>query len=126
MPEPTKVAEYEKLKKKLHQRIQDKRNLDKQLTQLEEEIFNKETLYLSEATYGNIIKGFDNFTKSASAQQAKKKMVFGDEDRIFSLSSSTYVRHLKKVNNGGSIDFEDLDDESPNGSPANRKRKAQD
>lgn len=122
-PSLAKQVEYEKLKKQLHQQIINKRNLDKELTQLEEDIFNKETQYFGNSTYGNIIKGFDNFTKGSSSSN-RKKIQFSDDDRIFSLSSSTYVRHLKKLEEhgeeNGAINFEDMEDDIE--VPVKRKR----
>ncbi|ODV85397.1 hypothetical protein CANARDRAFT_22930 [[Candida] arabinofermentans NRRL YB-2248] len=135
MPEPTSKNEYDKLKKKLKESLAKKKELDKKLTKLEEDIFNKETKYLSDGiNHGNIIKGFENFTKNVSGTSASrtKKIQFTDEDRIFSLSSATYVRHLKKINSGqatGSLnssvallddDMEDADSES-NNTPKKKK-----
>ncbi|GME75759.1 unnamed protein product [Ambrosiozyma monospora] len=125
-----KKAEYEKLKKQLKAAINRKKDLDQQLAKLEEDIFNKETKYLSEgAAHGNIIKGFENFTKNSSSSSARnKKIQFTDEDRIFSLSSSTYVRHLKRINasnaNGGmnaAVSDDEVDSEGT-GSSRSRKR----
>ncbi|ANZ73319.1 BA75_00990T0 [Komagataella pastoris] len=120
MPEPTKQTEYEKLKKELHQKVLKKKQMDDELTAIEEDIFNMETAYLTNnSSYGNIIKGFENFTKSSHSNNnpaARKRYQFTDNDRIFSLSSSTYVRHLKKLNeeNGAdrvNFDAECMDDE---------------
>ncbi|ODV96155.1 hypothetical protein PACTADRAFT_80216 [Pachysolen tannophilus NRRL Y-2460] len=124
------TAEYEKLKKQLHHQIVNKRNLDRELTMLEEEIFNKETAYLSQGAYGNIIKGFTNFPKTSGSSNSRKKFSFTDDDRIFSLSSSTYVRHLKKINeNGGNaenssnVNFEELAEEDIDITPNSGKKK---
>lgn len=123
-----KQLEYEKLKKQLHQQIINKRNLDKELTTLEEDIFNKETTYFENSTYGNIIKGFENFTKNSSSSSNRKKVSYTDDDRIFSLSSSTYVRHLKKMNEdnnveNGSISFDDLGDDDLESTPSTTSKR---
>jgi len=121
------LKEYEKLKKQLQQAILKKKALDKQVTQIEEEIFQKETIYLSESNNSNIVRGFDNLNKSANNNVNKKKLVFTDDDRIFSLSSYTFVRHLQKKN-----ELDD-DDESAESTPAassssghSKKRKRHD
>lgn len=108
MPEQTaSMEEYERLKKQLHQEILNERELEKQLAQLETDIFTKETSYLSDPTfYGNIIKGFDSFNKS-SQTVSRRRNYLNDNDRIFSLSSSTYVRHLKKSESGDENEDED-------------------
>ncbi|OUM52407.1 hypothetical protein BVG19_g1596 [[Candida] boidinii] len=123
MPEPSlaKQAEYEKLTKKLKQALQKKKDLDSQMSKLEEEIYNKESIYLSEgASQGNLLKGFENFAKistsTVSSHNSKnRKIQFGDEDRVFSLSSAKYVRKLKKLNrengDGGDDDDDDDDDD---------------
>lgn len=121
MSDAKKLAEYEKLKKKLHQQIIDKKNVDKQLTLLEEEIYTKETLYLTDSfahhSHGNIIKGFDSFTRGHGSGHghgygygnhghgggggygsARRRNSFTDDDRIFLLSSAIYVKHLQKKN----------------------------
>ncbi|GMM38659.1 Eaf6 protein [Saccharomycopsis crataegensis] len=149
-----KQTEYEKLKKKLHQSILDKKNIDKELTQIEEDIYGKETLYLTNTyhhSYGNIIKGFDNFLKTGgqsaghhSGLSSRRRTSFTDDDRIFSLSSAVYVKHLQRKNRdaddgAGNIgeqldDMDDEDDEdqsasasmassSSSSSSSSRKRK---
>ncbi len=136
MANAAKKQEYEKLKKKLKESLGKKKDLEKTLTKLEEDIFNKETKYLSDGiNHGNIIKGFENFTKNVSNSSTgrTKKIQFTDEDRIFSLSSATYVRHLKKINNGtatGSLnssvallddDIDDTADSESNTTPRKKK-----
>lgn len=115
------LKEYEKLKQQLQQAILKKKQLDKDISQIEEEIFQKETIYLSESNNSNIVRGFEskssiNNSTYANSNQ-KKKLVFTDDDRIFSLSSNTFVRHLQKKT--------DEDDESNDGTPpvSGTKRK---
>ncbi|KAH3668191.1 hypothetical protein OGAPHI_001945 [Ogataea philodendri] len=124
--------DYDRLKKKLKDALNRKKEIDRQVTRLEEDIFNKETAYLSEgAQHGNIIKGFENFTKTTTSTSSSrgKKIQFTDEDRIFSLSSATYVRHLKKINSGqmqGTLNpllaqYDDDDEESEELTPRKRR-----
>lgn len=113
------AKEYENLKKQLHTALQKKKVLDKQLTQIEEEIFQRENHYLNDSS-GNIVRGFENLkagqpSTGHSASAAKKKLVFTDDDRVFSLSSHTFVRHLQKRDQ-----MEDDDDDSE---PTVPKRK---
>lgn len=101
------VKEYEALKKQLQAAILRKKQLDQRLTQLEDEIYTKESAYLSES-HGSIVRGFD-----ALKQKKKGQLLFTDDDRIFSLSSHTYVKHLQK---------QDEEDSTEN-TPAARKRR---
>lgn len=115
------LKEYEKLKKQLQQAILKKKSLDKQITQIEEDIFQKETTYLSESNNSNIVRGFESLSKLNASNINKKKLVFTDDDRIFSLSSHTFVRHLQKKS-------EEDDDESNESTPvasanSGKKRK---
>ncbi|CCH45339.1 hypothetical protein BN7_4921 [Wickerhamomyces ciferrii] len=107
------LKEYEKLKKQLQQAILKKKSLDKQITQIEEDIFQKETMYLSESHNSNIVRGFESLNKlNQSSNVNKKKLVFTDDDRVFSLSSHTFVRHLQKKN-----ELDEDDDDSNEGTP---------
>lgn len=131
------VDEYAAVKNKLVQLILKKQALEASLNQLEESIREKEEEYFDESVHGNIVKGFENFTKSSSSS-TKKRMAYSDEDHIFSLSSGTYVKALMR--NMGTLkdDYDDYEDsvEPPNtqgapGSPPTsqaltpgRKRKA--
>lgn len=68
--------------------------------QLEENILRVETQYLEETSAGNIIKGFDNYIKGAAttttaggtSSTTRRKAPISDADRIFSRSSSSYLR----------------------------------
>lgn len=110
-----KQAEYEKHKKILHDAIQEKKNVDRQLTQIEEDIFAKESLYLTNTmhhSYGNIIKGFDTFVRSSLVTShatggLRRRTLMTDDDRIFSLSLAVYIKHLQRKNR----EAEDEDDE---------------
>jgi chromatin modification-related protein EAF6 len=68
--------------------------------QLEENILRVETQYLEETSAGNIIKGFDNYIKGAATTTTtsgagtatRRKAVVSDADRIFSRSSTSFLR----------------------------------
>lgn len=114
------LKEYEKLKKQLQQAILKKKSLDKHITQIEEEIFQKETTYLSESNNSNIIRGFESLSKLNASNINKKKLVFTDDDRIFSLSSHTFVRHLQKKSEE---DEDDSNESTPAASSSGVKKR---
>ena len=63
---------------------------DEQAAQ-EEAIYTKETEYLENSPSGNIITGFDNYTKGASnAASQRRKAGLTDANRVFSRSSISY------------------------------------
>ncbi|OAL55821.1 NuA4-domain-containing protein [Pyrenochaeta sp. DS3sAY3a] len=91
---------YEKLRRDLRESLNRKRLIDNNLLQLEENILRVETQYLEETSAGNIIKGFDNYIKGAAttttaggtSSTTRRKAPISDADRIFSRSSSSYLR----------------------------------
>jgi len=92
-----KKARYIVMKKKLKELLNKRNALEDDVTKLEEDIYEKETQYLADGSVrGNIVRGFRNFSKTSSSSSRVRKIPFTDEDRIFSLSSSTYVMHLRK------------------------------
>lgn len=104
------VDQYTQLKNQLSQQIVKKQELDAQLQALEGSIYEKENDYFNESTYGNIVKGFDSFAKSSSGGSSKRKMVYTDDDHIFSLLSATFVRTLMKRQGTGGPDYDDFED----------------
>lgn len=127
------IDQYTQLKNDLAQKILKKQQLDLQLQELEDSIYDKEAEYFNESTYGNIIKGFDNFAKTLSSS-FKRKLAYTDEDHVFSMSSATFVRTLQKRQGTGQPDYDDFEDSieppasSQNGqkeqSTPGRKRKS--
>ncbi|CEP22464.1 unnamed protein product [Cyberlindnera jadinii] len=91
------IKEYEQLKKQLQQAILKKKQLDQRITLIEEDIFQKESAYLAQSN-GSIVRGFENL------KQQKKRPLFTDDDRVFSLSSYTFVRHLQKQDDDDSVE----------------------
>jgi chromatin modification-related protein EAF6 len=110
---------YERLRRDLRESLQKKRLVDNNLVrrhggrrghepdpltslqqQLEDNILRIETTYLEETSAGNIIKGFDNYIKGAATTTAtagagtatRRKAQVSDADRIFSRSSSSFLR----------------------------------
>lgn len=109
---------YERLRRDLRESLNKKRLIDNNLVswpretplctvglpcaqlQLEDNILRVETQYLEETTAGNIIKGFDNYIKGAATTTTtsgagtatRRKAQISDADRIFSRSSSSFLR----------------------------------
>ncbi|SCU97118.1 LAMI_0F08944g1_1 [Lachancea mirantina] len=86
--------EYNKLKLELKAAIEERKEQEKEWDRLQQEIFDKETEYLggnSSSYHGTIIKGFDGFGKHTHESSQN----FSDKDRIFSLSSSLFVKQLE-------------------------------
>ncbi|CAO2656868.1 Nn.00g056710.m01.CDS01 [Neocucurbitaria sp. VM-36] len=91
---------YERLRRDLRESLNKKRVIDNNLVQLEENIMRVETQYLEETSAGNIIKGFDNYIKGAATTTTtsgagtatRRKAPISDVDRIFSRSSSGFLR----------------------------------
>jgi len=90
---------YDKLRKDLKETLEKKRELNKNMANLEATIARAEHTYLEETSAaGNIIKGFDNYIKasagagsSAAASTAtRRKGGVNDQDKIFSNSSVSW------------------------------------
>ena len=112
------VDQYTKLKNDLTRLILRKKEIDSKLAELEDTIYEKETDYFNESTYGNIVKGFDNFAKNSSGGSNKRRLVITDEDHIFSMSLATFVKSLQKKQ-GTASTTTDLDDYEDSVEPAN-------
>ncbi|KAL4433991.1 hypothetical protein ABPG75_000432 [Micractinium tetrahymenae] len=61
------------------------------LSKLEKQIYELESVYFTAdyTNFGNVVKGFNEFLTSKSAQAKNKNRQFRLEDRVFSLSSIT-------------------------------------
>ena len=116
------IPYYEKLKKDLHNTIQRKRTIDKNMVffstnsrsrsnltffglqeTIEQQIYRCEAAYLEETGAGNIIKGFDNYIKGSSTvgnassntgggTSTRRKGQITEADRVFSRSSASFMR----------------------------------
>ncbi|KAH8108724.1 histone acetyltransferase subunit NuA4-domain-containing protein [Phellopilus nigrolimitatus] len=87
---------YETARKELILSLQKKRAVDRQLAQLEVQIYNFEGSYLSETAQhsgGNIIQGFDGYLKTQNVGRRRHEIT--DADRVFSNSSMTYQKSLE-------------------------------
>ncbi|CAI5757404.1 unnamed protein product [Candida verbasci] len=151
MSEETKVEKekYNELTRKIRDQIIKKNELIDKLNNLEDKIYQKENEYFEESVIGNIIKGFENFSKSSGSTtggsiiNSKRRVTYTDDDHIFSLSSVKYIKNYSRRHNytNGSKDdnFENFEDSveppnnksidkiseiSSNSSTPTRKRKA--
>ncbi|PPQ82581.1 hypothetical protein CVT26_012386, partial [Gymnopilus dilepis] len=93
VPTQDDKARYETLKKELMQALPKKRAIDKQLAQIEAQIYTLEATYLTETVAhggGNIIQGFENYLKNQGSGRRRNEI--HDQDRIFSNSSLTFQK----------------------------------
>ncbi|KAF4617553.1 hypothetical protein D9613_005978 [Agrocybe pediades] len=101
VPSAEDRSRYETLKKELLQALPRKRVTDRQLAQMELQIYNLETAYLTETAAhsgGNIIQGFENYLKNQAGTRRKNEIQ--DHDRIFSNSSLTFQKSLELMGEG--------------------------
>ncbi|RCK66325.1 Chromatin modification-related protein EAF6 [Candida viswanathii] len=111
------TEKYDQLRKKLVQQILKKQELSKKLTTLEDSIYQKEMEYFEDSPLGNIIKGFENITKTSGGGSSanKRRVVYTEDDHIFSLSSVNYIKQMLKrqgqsINGSSKDDFDDYED----------------
>jgi hypothetical protein len=83
---------YEKTRRHLQELLRKKALISNNLTNLEDQIYKKETEYLEETPSGNIITGFENYTKGTSTGigGGRKRGNVVDGNRVFSKSSISY------------------------------------
>ncbi|KAK1755117.1 NuA4-domain-containing protein [Echria macrotheca] len=82
---------YEKQRSHLKELITKRRAIERRLAMQEDAIYQKETEYLENTPSGNIITGFDNYTKgTGTAAAARRKTGLTDANRVFSRSSISY------------------------------------
>ncbi|RKP36129.1 histone acetyltransferase subunit NuA4-domain-containing protein, partial [Dimargaris cristalligena] len=84
--------------KELNDLLARKRQVDRNLANLEASIYAYEGTYLEDTHQGNIVRGFDGYLAN---RNERKRHKFSEGERIFSNSSSTY----QKVNVRFAIDY---------------------
>ena len=84
--------------------MRKKKLIDRQLLDLEVQLYNYETSYFEKYPNGNLLKGFDTFQPSGTVTTAPlangvsqslyngSTVVISDEDRLFSNSSLTFQK----------------------------------
>lgn len=110
---------YETAKKELRELLIRKKQADKDLAQLEAQLYKLEGNYLEDTQQGgNIVRGFDGYLKG---MVNSRKTQFSESDRLFSLSSVSYSetaqpdkevksgnkKRRKTIDDGNSSDEED-------------------
>ncbi|GBE85066.1 NuA4-domain-containing protein [Sparassis crispa] len=101
IPTPEDKARYDAARKELLHALAKRRAVDKQLSQLEVQIYGLETSYFTETAAhsgGNIIHGFDGYLKNPPGGRRKYDIHPGD--RMFSNSSETYKKSLELAGEG--------------------------
>ncbi|KAK5657090.1 hypothetical protein OQA88_3618 [Cercophora sp. LCS_1] len=97
------IPYYEKQRAHLKELIARRRTLEKRITNTEDSIYQKETEYLENTPSGNIITGFDNYTKgTGNAANARRKTGLSEANRVFSRSSISYNANSVESTSGNS------------------------
>ena len=83
---------YDKTRQHLKELLHKKRILERSLSMQEDTIFRKETEYLEETPSGNIITGFEAYTKGTGAASgaARRRGGVSEGSRVFSRSSVSF------------------------------------
>jgi chromatin modification-related protein EAF6 len=83
---------YDKTRQHLKELLHKRRALERSLAQLEDNIFKKETEYLEETPSGNIITGFEAYTKGTGTAGggARRRGGVSEGNRVFSRSSVSF------------------------------------
>jgi hypothetical protein len=83
---------YDKSRAHLKDLIRRKQALERNLANQEESIYKKETDYLEDTPHGNIITGFENYTKGGGAQAGQRRGMQRavESNRVFSRSSVSF------------------------------------
>ena len=92
---------YEAIKSQLKEGLERKRQTDRDLTDLESQIYLYEGSYLNSTALsgGNVIRGFESYMKAGTTgagnvRAPSSQSSVSNEDRMFSTSSATHQRSL--------------------------------
>ncbi|KXS22157.1 NuA4-domain-containing protein [Gonapodya prolifera JEL478] len=81
----------------LQELMQRKRQTERSLASLENQIYKFETSYLEDTgAIGNIVKGFDGYVNMQRGATKQKQKV-AESDRVFSRSSTTYEQSIAHI-----------------------------
>jgi len=82
---------YDRQAAELKLLLKQRAQLEAQVASLDDRIYDKETEYLEDTPHGNIIVGFDAYTKgTGAATGGRRRGVVNETHRIFSNSSASY------------------------------------
>lgn len=85
------MAEYEKEKQQVKDLLQRRNQLTRSIANMDAKIADLETKYLESTPTGNILTGFDNYTKGVTGAAAqRRKAGTTEQNRVFSRSSISY------------------------------------
>lgn len=85
------MAEYEAEKKVIKRALSDRTRIMSELALVESRIAELENRYLDSTPGGNILTGFDNYTKGLTGAAAQRRKVGNaEQNRVFSRSSVSY------------------------------------
>ncbi|KAI5862167.1 NuA4-domain-containing protein [Durotheca rogersii] len=84
------LTEYNRQRQTLKELLSKRKQQERHLHQLEQNIAEIETKYLANSRLGNIVKGFENYIKGTSSAAQRKQGEVKDEDYIWSRSSISY------------------------------------
>lgn len=100
------LKQYEELKSELKKALNDKKKHEDEYDKLTQEIYDKETEYFSNINsnkhpHGNIIKGFDGFSKAhhSHSSHGDNNAHLMNHDRIFSLTSVNFGKQIRPESN---------------------------
>lgn len=88
---------YDKARQHLKDLLHKKRILERNLAAQEDLIYKKETEYLEETPSGNIITGFESYTKGSSSSAPvgqRRKAQVQEVNRVFSRSSISFNANM--------------------------------
>lgn len=91
---------YERTRQHLKELLNKKRLLERALQVTEDTIYKNETEYLEDTPAGNIIVGFESYTKGVGGSApggGRRRAQVVDTNRVFSKSSLTYGQNNNMV-----------------------------
>ncbi|KAG9241706.1 histone acetyltransferase subunit NuA4 [Calycina marina] len=89
------VAFYEKQRRELAAALRQRDVLLAKIAANDDRIYDKETAYLDDTPNGNIMMGFDNYTKGTGAGGALRRRGGVDQYRVFSNSSVSFKQNAE-------------------------------
>ncbi|TQS34637.1 hypothetical protein Golomagni_04971 [Golovinomyces magnicellulatus] len=115
---------YEKTRKELREFIQKRREIERALAAQEEIIIKKEQEYLEETPLGNIITGFDNYTRGGLVSGRRRGREEEEREqrlRVFSRSSISWNTNAEQPE----IDQNTQNSKSANTAPSASSQKTE-
>jgi len=86
-------AFYDRARKELATSLRFRAALEAKIAANDDRIYDKETAYLDDTPAGNIMMGFENYTKGSAAGGAMRRRGPVDQYRVFSNSSVTFKQN---------------------------------